>query len=126
MPNHGYYTILKDDNNPVSSFNSKIIIGPLRPANELKIVVWTTKYDYPTGRFDKAYRITYPDGFNNIEFYIKVNGFTAWTKENPNAVFFICFFFILSTIFIILSYIDSYTRRYSPDRRAKKEEKKTT
>ncbi len=101
MPFEGIFQIIKDEKVISSSeFNRKIPVGSMPAGSEIKVIVWTDSWTTaPKGRYDKRYRVTYPDNVTYIDFPMEVRGVLASILDYGVANLFI----LTSVLLLVLT-----------------------
>ncbi len=81
LPFDGIYSIVRNEKEESSgSFAKTIVLGALRPKNQLEVIVWTSAYSETYN--EKRTRITHSNGAFEIEYSVPVRGILAWIDNN--------------------------------------------
>jgi hypothetical protein len=100
LPFNGFFLISKAGSKPeFGEFEEKIIIGSIRPSNEVKVDVWTSWNGY----FDKSKtKITHPNGVVKITYPRRVRGLLAFVDEYSLLIIFL---FVATSMIALILYI---------------------
>jgi hypothetical protein len=95
-----YMIIKKGEKSKFGEFIEKIDVGTLFPSEDINIRVWTVN---SIGNNIDDCKVMYLNGFNNINYPVKVSGFWRWFHKNSNSILILTVLLIfLVSIFLLV------------------------